>query len=63
MGADYAWHVNKIFFLHTMEEQFQIQGTEAQGNKSKPNKAPMFVKILVTESHLAFLSAALIAAN
>lgn len=38
MGADYGWQVNKIFFLHMTKEQFHIQGVEAHGNKSKPNK-------------------------
>lgn len=38
MGADYGWQVNKIFFLHMTEEQFQIQTVEALENKSKPNK-------------------------
>lgn len=55
MGADYGWQVNKIFFLHMTEEQFQIQSVEALENKSKPNKKNSHLKILITGSHLSFL--------
>ena len=44
MGADYGWQVNKIFFLHMTEEQFQIQSVEALENKSKPNKKTPILK-------------------
>lgn len=63
MGADYGWHVNGIFFSYMTKDQFQIQGVEVLGNKSKANKTSIFVKILITGPYLPFLVAALIAAN